>query len=99
MNQPVPYPSPEQSWVAFDQPEPRLQTNYPIVTKAQQYGLMHEVVVDTHDRYARLSAIGWQRWDGDVWTIQLTARPGYYVTAEQLEAYGMAGDSEFPPLG
>lgn len=99
MNQPMPYPSPSYDWQSFDQPEPSKRTQYPIVTKLQQYGLSHEVVTDWNDVYARLAAIGWQRFDGDVWTIQLTARPGYYVTSEQINAYGLTGNSEFPPLG
>jgi hypothetical protein len=97
---PIPAAAPEDLWYAptYLGTNGGRQIGYPMIWRDQQYGLFHEVVTDWHDIYALLAAIGWQRYDGDVWSIQLTARPGYYVTPEQLTAYGL-GQGDFPPLG
>lgn len=82
------------------------RANYPIVSCAQQYGLFNEVRTDWN-------GVGSQLWEsvrgqfvngdisfypGDVWSIQLSARPGYYVTSEQLEELGYS-EEDFPPMG
>lgn len=70
-----------------------LLTVYPMVSFDQQYGLFHEVVVDQLSDLHRVD--NWPHYNGDVWTIQLTARPGYYVTPEQMENYAI-GPSDGP---
>jgi len=102
----IPPQSVEQTWVDYDSQSsagvPELSANYPIVTKDQQYGLFHEVATDWHDQYAVWAAFSGPnikpQYTGDVWSIQLTARPGYYVTPQQLENYGLM-DHDVPPLG
>jgi len=102
----IPLQAVEITWIDEDSQStwgvPELSTNYPIVTKDQQYGLFHEVVTDWHDIYAVAAAISGYyyepRYEGDVWSIQLTARPGYYVTPQQLEDYGLLGH-DVPPIG
>jgi hypothetical protein len=74
-----------------------LKCNYPIVTSDQQYGLFREVVTDW---YATLGQVdNWPHFYGDVWSIQLTARPGYYVDPEMIARYAIDEENEYPPFG
>lgn len=76
------------------------RANYPIVNNVQQYGLFNEVRTDWYGEGSQLwEAWGFPRYDGEVWSIQLTARPGYYVTPEQLESMGYDVEEDFPPFG
>jgi hypothetical protein len=90
-----------------------LRTIYPIVNSTQQYGLFNEVKTDWYglgsQMWASCRGMGMgtgkiaqhgdvNQFTGAVWSIQLTARPGYYVTPEQLLAMGY-DDDDFPPIG
>lgn len=84
--------------VAYEYPRPSyyggLLTVYPIVTKDQQYGLFGETQVAW---YGPDSGIGADRggkgpsawadkatYNGEVWTVQRNALPGYYTTPQTL---------------
>lgn len=56
--------------------------NFPLVSNTPAAGLSHEMIVSWTSTWAD----NWPRFDGDVWSIQLTARPGYYVAPEILAA-------------
>jgi hypothetical protein len=92
----------EQQWISYDVDRAERSANYPIVTNDQQRGLYNEVYTDWTDRFAREAAAmgvtSTPQYYGDVWSIQLTARPGYYVSPEQLVAYGLSQD-DTPPWG
>lgn len=85
-----------------------LRANYPIVSQAIPFGLFNEVVTDWDGPGSQLyesvrTTPMEQRGDvqmyaGNVQSIQLTARPGYYVSPQFLEAIGYE-DDEFPPIG
>jgi len=78
------------------------RANFPIVTNLLTAGLFHEVETDWATTIARrensMPSEGYNGWfgayQGDVWSIQLTARPGYYVTPEQLYNMGLADDPD-----
>lgn len=75
------------------------RANYPMVCSDQQYGLFNEVVTDWYGPGSQLyEAVTGQpdqtrgdvaTYSGEVWSIQLTARPGFYVTPQQLEIMGL----------
>lgn len=84
-----------------------LRANYPIVNSTQQYGLFNEVQTDWLGDKAQV----WESqrgmdysgdvpsYNGAVWSIQLTARPGYHVSSEQLEQMVYSDEEDYPPYG
>lgn len=85
--------------VAFEYPRPPyyggLLTVYPIVTRDQQYGLFNEVVTDWYGRDSGIWGKGghgpaaWLDkpvYNGEVWSLQRNALPGYYTSPQQLVA-------------
>ena len=73
------------------------RANYPVLDN-----LVPEVLaeVTTSFRTATLMGDGHltPRYDGDVYSVQLTARPGYYVAPEIQDELGWI-DMEVPPYG
>lgn len=86
--------------VALEYPRPSyyggLLTVYPIVTKDQQYGLFGEVMTDWYGPDSGIAAnkggkgpAAWadkRVYNGEVWTVQRDALPGYYTQPQQLTA-------------
>lgn len=65
--------------------------------------LVPDVLQEVGASYAQAAAqygngLPTQQYDGDVWSVQLTARPGYYVAPEIQEELGWI-DMEVPPNG
>lgn len=60
------------------------------------YGMSREMRVDWTQTVLMGENDGWPRFDGDVWSIQLTARPGHYVSPEILYEIGW-DDAEGAP--
>lgn len=87
------------------------RANFPIITHIQQHGLCHEVNVCNDEAVfvvgQRFAANAYETfmngYAGDVWSIQLTARPGYYVAPEIQMQLGWAGygdeDGDVGPNG
>ena len=73
------------------------RANYPVLDN-----LVPDVMAEVTTSFRTAIALGdgqlTPRFDGDVWSVQLTARPGYYVAPEIQEELGWQ-DGEVPPYG
>lgn len=54
-------------------------------------GMSREMWVSWGQPWACGQGFGWPRYNGDVFSIQLTARPGYYVAPDVMAAWAAAG--------
>lgn len=90
----------------FEYPNPPdmggLRANTPIVSQDIPYALSHSLKMSWYGPGADLwTSDNWPRYNGDVWTIQLSARPAYYIDPELAILYGLddANMDDFAPQG
>lgn len=74
------------------------RANYPVLDN-----LVPDALQEIGASYAQAAAqygdgLPVQRYDGDVFSVQLTARPGYYVAPDIQEELGWS-EGEVPPYG
>lgn len=90
--------APSLEWTGYGTGTPEERAVYPIVHQLT-HANAREMRVDWYDAICRgLGQITPYHFDGNVWTIQLTARPGYYVAPEIQQAMGWM-DQPADPTG
>lgn len=89
------YPAPLETYV--NPPElGGLRANMPLAYPVNR-GMANEMWTDWHQTVALGENVCWPSFTGDVWSIQLTARPGYYVRPELLWEMGYYDDEDTYP--